>query len=134
MFILGFMNIHQVISILRTIWTWVCSHPLGLLAEIFIDSFWTSVFKKKKKIHAVMSENFSSPVCQQLDLVSWTTQLSMHSYVYIKSGQNIQECSVPQSTKTLQVSFFIQPAKTMKHQRCRNIQCVQYKRTMVNEA
>ncbi len=25
MFILGFMNIQQVISILRTIWTWVCS-------------------------------------------------------------------------------------------------------------
>ncbi len=25
MFILGFMNIHEVISILRTIWTWVCS-------------------------------------------------------------------------------------------------------------
>ena len=32
MFTLGFMNIHQVISILRTIWTWVCS----LLLTIYI--------------------------------------------------------------------------------------------------
>ncbi len=40
MFILGLMNIHQLISIPRTIWTWVCSlkwtsHIESILSKAF---------------------------------------------------------------------------------------------------
>ncbi len=45
MFILGFMNIHQVISILRTIWTWVCSLSYGSTQNVdFVSQDQSNIF------------------------------------------------------------------------------------------
>ena len=51
MFILGFMNIHQLISIPRTIWTWVCSRKItvGLASLRFTNTARYHCFKNRQK-------------------------------------------------------------------------------------
>ena len=52
MFTLGLMNIHQLISIPRTIWTWVCS-PNGNSFNILFSGQLTTILGECIKYHDI---------------------------------------------------------------------------------